>query len=336
MSQNAKEGILVTGGAGYIGSHIVKSLVEFNATNIVVLDNLSTGFANSLPPAVKLVQGDITDEKLVSALLAKEKINTVIHLAAKTVIPDSIVNPQEYYRTNTQGTLSLLRACVEQKVAYFIYSSTAAVYGNNGENKISEKSKTDPTNPYGHSKLMSEQMLQDIAKASNLKYLILRYFNVAGAAIDGSIGQRTKHATHLIKVAAQTACYPEKTFSIFGDTYPTPDGTCIRDFIHVSDLASAHLASLTYLQEGGESCTLNCGYGHGYSVKEVIKAVEEVTGNPLPVSIAKARVGDLPCVIADNSKIKHVLNWKPQYDDLNVIVKSAYEWEKILLGAPKL
>ncbi|MBS0286011.1 MAG: UDP-glucose 4-epimerase GalE [Proteobacteria bacterium] len=329
MSQSVANSILITGGAGYIGSHIVKALSEKNAAaNIVVMDNLSTGFANCLPKAVKLVVADILDQATLSAIIQKEKISTVIHLAAKTVIPESIEKPQDYYLNNTVGTLNLLRACIEHKVSHFIYSSTAAVYGMHPQDKISEQSQTLPNNPYGHSKLMSEQMLKDVANSSALKYVILRYFNVAGAAIDGSIGQQTPKATHLIKVAAQTACGLLPALSIFGDDYPTPDGTCIRDFIHVSDLAQAHLDALRYLQEDGQSCTLNCGYGHGYSVKEVIKAVEEITNKPLPVNIASKREGDLACVIADNSQIKQVLKWKPEFDDISVIVKTALEWER--------
>ena len=331
MSQKGN-GILLTGGAGYIGSHIVKALNQSNTSDVVVFDNLSTGFADSLPSNVKLIQGDILDAQLIEHVIQKEKIDTVIHLAAKTVIPDSIARPQDYYQNNTQGTLNLLRACVENGVKHFIYSSTAAVYGNISQDKIDEQSETHPTNPYGYSKLMSEQILKDIAKQYPLNYIILRYFNVAGAAIDGSIGQRTPQATHLVKVAVQTACGLQPTLSIFGNNYSTPDGTCVRDFIHVSDLASAHLDALSYLQKGNASCILNCGYGHGYSVLEVVKAVEAITHQPLAINFAPPRVGDLPCVIADNSKIKQVLNWQPQFDDIAVIVKSAWEWEKKLAG----
>lgn len=335
MSPNGN-GILITGGAGYIGSHIVKALVEAKHPNVVVIDNLSTGFADSLPENVKLVAGDILDPSLLNHTIVNENIDTVIHLAAKTVIPESIAHPQVYYENNTVGTLNLLNACIKHKVSHFIYSSTAAVYGNTSLEKISEDHPTMPTNPYGHSKLMSEQILKDIAKQYPLKYTILRYFNVAGAAIDGSIGQRTPKATHLIKVAAQTACKEQPTLFIFGDNYPTPDGTCIRDFIHVSDLAQAHLDALSYLQKGGESCILNCGYGHGFSVKEVVKAIEQITKQPLPISIAKAREGDLPCVIADNNKIKQRLHWKPQFDDISLIVKTALQWEKKLLEKNKV
>ncbi len=328
MSQNGDSAILITGGAGYIGSHIVKTFIDAKLSKLIVLDDLSTGFADSLPKSVNLVKASLLDKELVAEVIRKEKIKTVIHLAAKTVIPDSIKAPLRYYENNTVATLHLLEACLENQVSHFIYSSTAAVYGNIKEEKIAEDAKTRPTNPYGYSKLMSEQFLKDIAKQSAMNYVILRYFNVAGAAIDGQIGQRTLNATHLIKVAAQVACKQKPYLSIFGDNYDTPDGTCIRDFIHVSDLAKAHLEALSYLQRNGESCTLNCGYGHGFSVKEVIKAFEAITKEPLPTKIAEKREGDLAVVIADNTKIKQVLNWKPDFDDLALIVETAYEWEK--------
>ncbi len=331
MSQSGK-GILVTGGAGFIGSHIVKALVEKHPTaRIVVLDDLSTGFADSLPSEVMLTKGNILDTFLVDQLIQNEKITTIIHLAAKTVIPESIARPQDYYQTNTMGTLNLLFACAKHGVKHFVYSSTAAVYGIQ-DDKITEQDETAPCNPYGRSKLMSEQMLKDIAKQYPMNFIILRYFNVAGAALDGTIGQRTPQATHLVKVAVQTACGLKPSLSIFGNDYPTPDGTCIRDFIHVSDLATAHCDALRYLENDGESITLNCGYGHGFSVMEVVKALEKITQQTLPITIAPAREGDLACVIADNTKIKEVLNWKPQFDDIEVIVKSAYEWEKKLAG----
>lgn len=323
--------ILVTGGAGYIGSHVVKALREAKAHRLVVLDNLSTGFADSLPKDVEFVHGDIRDQTLVSNILKTNQIQAVIHLAAVTIIPESIQNPLKYYQHNTVGTLQLLEACLHNQVDSFIYSSTAAVYGKQEDTlKITEASPTLPSNPYGHSKLMSEQIIKDMAYSSKLKYIILRYFNVAGADPLGEIGQRTLHATHLIKVAVQTACGLQKSLAVFGTDYPTADGTCIRDFIHVSDLAMAHVKALDYLQTGGSSTTLNCGYGRGYSVKEVIKAVETISQKTLPILASPPREGDLSHVVADNAKIKSLLKWQPQYDDLAFIVKTAYEWEKRL------
>lgn len=326
--------ILITGGAGYIGSHVVKALLDKHTTRITVIDNLSTGFADSIPSTVKFIHGDIQNSTLLSKIISSEKIKTVIHLAASTVIPESIEHPVKYYQNNTVGTLHLLKSCLENQVENFIYSSTAAVYGKSNE-KIKEDSSTLPTNPYGHSKLMSEQLLKDASISSRLKFVILRYFNVAGASPDGLIGQRTPNATHLIKVAVQTACGLHKNLPIYGTDYPTVDGTCIRDFIHVSDLANAHLDAIQYLQEDGRSVTLNCGYGHGFSVKEVVQAVEALTQRKLTTIKAMPRKGDLAQVIADNSNIKQLLKWQPQYDDLSFIVKTAYEWEKKLLAAEK-
>lgn len=319
--------ILITGGAGYIGSHIVKALVDEHETRLTVIDNLSTGFADSIAPTIKFIQGDIQNTILVSKIIKAEKINTVIHLAASTVIPESIEHPLQYYQNNTVGTLHLLKSCVDNHVENFIYSSTAAVYGPTSQEKIKEDSPTNPTNPYGHSKLMSEQLIKDVATSSKLKFVILRYFNVAGASLDRAIGQRTKNATHLIKMAVQTACGQHPHLPIYGTNYPTLDGTCIRDFIHVCDLANAHIKAIQYLQKGGISDIFNCGYGHGYSVKEVVNAVEKLTQKSLPILPSLPRKGDLAQVIADNAKIKQNLNWQPQYDDLAIIVKTALDWE---------
>lgn len=319
--------ILITGGAGYIGSHIVKALLDARATSITVIDNLSTGFADSIPSNVKFIHGDIQNSILVSKIIQAEKIKTVIHLAASTVIQESIEQPLKYYQNNFVTTLHLLKSCVENNVENFIYSSTAAVYGDVIAEKINEQCPTNPTNPYGHSKLMSEQLLKDVAASQKLKYIILRYFNVAGASVDGSIGQRTKNATHLIKMAVQTACGLHEQLPIYGTNYPTVDGTCIRDFIHVSDLANAHLKAIQYLHEGGKSQILNCGYGRGFSVKQVVQALEKQIHKPLPTLHTLPRKGDLPQVVADNTKIKQLLHWQPQFDDLNLIVKTALDWE---------
>lgn len=320
------DGILITGGAGYIGSHIVKSLIDVAAKRIVVLDNLSTGFADAVLDGAKFVQGDIQNTSLLSKIIEAENIQAVIHLAASTVIPESISHPLRYYYNNTVGMLNVLQACIKNQVKHFIYSSTAAVYGP-CKTKILETHLVAPTNPYGYSKWMGEQMLKDASHAHNINYVILRYFNVAGADPTLVIGQRTPNATHLLKVAVQSACHQTK-MPIFGDDYPTSDGTCIRDFIHVSDLAAAHLNALSYLREGGENVTLNCGYGHGFSVKEVIHAVEAVSQKKLPTVLASRRKGDLAQVVADNTLIKQLLKWQPQYDDLLFIAKTAFEFEK--------
>lgn len=323
--------ILITGGAGYIGSHVVKALYEAKAEAIIVIDNLSSGFAQNIIGA-KFIQGDVQDISLVSQILKTEKIDTVMHFAAATRIPESIENPLAYYQNNTVGTLHLLQACTQNAVKNFIFSSTAAVYAADPRHAVDEKSPTIPTNPYGYSKLMSEQIIQDTAAAHpNMHYVILRYFNVAGADPSGVIGQRTPLATHLIKAATQTACGLQPALPIYGDDYPTPDGTCIRDFIHVSDLAKAHLCALDYLQQGGNSVTLNCGYGRGYSVKEVVKAVEHIQQAPLPTFVAPRRPGDIPKVIADNKRILELFDWHPEYNDLDFIVKTALDFEKKLL-----
>lgn len=321
--------ILITGGAGYIGSHIVKALSLIKAGPLVVLDNLSTGFRQALPTQVKFIQGDLLDKALLFSLMKSENIQAVIHLAAANIIPESLADPIKYYQNNTVGTLNLLQACLSHQIKYFIFSSTAAVYGTSHE-YIHESTPPAPGNPYGFSKWMSEQILQDITQSHALRFVNLRYFNVAGADPSGEIGQRTPNATHLIKVAVQTACGLREALPIYGEDYPTPDGTCIRDFIHVSDIAAVHLKALEYLTHGGSSVTLNCGYGHGFSVKEVIKAVEQVTQRPLPISIAPRRAGDLPVLIADNTQVKKILHWQPQFDDLTFIVKTAWEWEKKL------
>lgn len=322
--------VLVTGGAGYIGSHVVKTLVQAGYSKIVVLDNLSTGFEASVLDA-QFILGNVQDTALVFDILKANQIDTVMHFAASTVIPDSITHPLDYYQNNSVGTLNLLQGCVKAKVKYFIFSSTAAVYGTNNAQFIHEDSPKNPTNPYGHSKLMSEQFVKDVAHAHDLRFAILRYFNVAGADPSLQIGQRTHNATHLIKMAVQTACGLHSALPIFGIDYPTKDGTCIRDFIHVNDLADAHLQALNYLIQKNKSLTLNCGYGQGFSVFEVIKAVEEITARPLNVIQAPKRNGDLPCVVADVTRIKQLINWQPKFADLLSIVKTAFDFEQKLM-----
>jgi len=336
--------ILVTGGAGYIGSHVVKQLHDLHPDiPVIVLDNLSTGFKDSVINA-EFVQGNMNDVEAVAKLINAHKIETCIHFAAHTIVPESVANPLKYYDNNTAGTKNLLKACSENGVKNFIFSSTAAVYGipENKDGQCSEQTPTSPINPYGWSKLMSEQMIRDTAYAQQLKvdnqvagacalnYVILRYFNVAGGDPQGRIGQSTKAATLLTKVAVETALGKRDHLKIFGTDYNTPDGTGVRDYIHVEDLASAHLDALQYLQDGGESTTLNAGYGHGYSVKEVINMVEEVCGKPLPVIEEARRAGDPPTLIAQSNAIKEKLGWAPKYDDLKSIVSTAYAWEQQL------
>ncbi len=322
--------ILVTGGAGYIGSHVVKLLGERNE-KIVVLDDLSTGYADAVLHG-ELVVGKTGDMELVENLVKQHDIDAVIHFAAHAVVPESVENPLKYYANNTCSTRNLLEVCQNNKIKHFIFSSTAAAYGNiNSDKPCDESLQTAPINPYGTSKLMSEAMLADVSKATELKHVILRYFNVAGSDPDGRIGQSTKNATLLIKVAAEVALKKREQLYVFGTDYPTPDGTGVRDYIHVSDLATAHLASLDYLRNGGESTLMNCGYGHGFSVKEVIDSVNRVHGSPIKVVEQTRRAGDPASLVAAVDKIHNTLDWTPQYDDLDKIVETSLNWEKILL-----
>ncbi len=321
--------ILVTGGAGYIGSHLVHAVAESGAP-VVVIDNLSTGFRNLLPPEVPLVVGSAGDRALVEEVLSRYEVETVIHFAASTVVPESVVDPLSYYGNNTAVSLSLITACVASNVRHFIFSSTAAVYGSGSNRLLKETDATWPISPYGHSKLMVETILRDAALAYGFSYVALRYFNVAGADPQGRTGQSTKSATHLIKVACEVALAIRPLLEIYGSDYPTPDGTCVRDYIHVSDLARAHLQSLTYLQNGGPSKVMNCGYGHGYSVREVVDAVRRVSGCDLPIVISGRRAGDPAMVIADTSAIRSQLDWTPIYDNLDAIVAHALTWERRL------
>jgi len=325
-----KKGILVTGGAGYIGSHVVAMLGEAGE-RVVTLDNLSTGFAESVLYG-DLVVGDTGDRDTVARVLREHDVDTVMHFAAKTIVPESVAKPLVYYDNNTVATRNLLQCCDEAGVRHFVFSSTAAVYGNPADGVCSEDSPVAPINPYGTSKLMSEWMLRDLAAATSLRYVSLRYFNVAGSDPDGRIGQSTEKATLLIKVAAETAIGKRPSISIFGTDYPTPDGTGVRDYIHVSDLADAHLKALAYLRERGDSTVLNCGYGHGFSVREVLQTVETVSGNKLKIEEQPRRAGDPPMLIARADRIRELLGWSPQFDDLRVIVKTALDWEIKLLA----
>lgn len=321
-------GILVTGGAGYIGSHVVKQLGQMGE-RLVVLDNLSTGFADAVL-AGDLFEGDTGDRDLVKTLIRDYQVDSVLHFAAHTIVPESVSDPLKYYGNNTCNTRNLLQCCQEAGVKHFIFSSTAAVYGIPAGPLASEEAPTAPINPYGTSKLMSEMMLRDLSAASGLRHVILRYFNVAGCDPEGKIGQSTRNATLLIKVAAEVATGKREKLMIFGTDYPTPDGTGVRDYIHVSDLADAHVQALRYLRDGGGSLTLNCGYGHGYSVRQVIDQVNSINATPITVEEQPRRPGDPPELVAAVDQIHRVLDWKPQYDDLEVIVRTSLQWERKL------
>ena len=326
--------ILVTGGAGYIGSHVVRQLVE-RGERVVVLDNLSTGYRSAVLGA-PLVVGDTGDRALVDATLAEHAVDTVMHFAAHTVVPESVSNPLKYYGNNTCATRNLLECCDRAGVGQFVFSSTAAVYGIPAEGLAREDSPTEPINPYGLSKLMSEWMLRDLAAATGLRYVALRYFNVAGSDPGGRIGQTAPQATLLVKVACQHAAGVRPEISVFGTDYPTPDGTGVRDYIHVEDLAAAHLSALDHLRRGGASATLNCGYGHGYSVREVLDMVARVSGRPLSVVERERRAGDPPSLVAHAGRIRELLGWQPRLDDLETIVRTQLEWEHRLLREPAL
>jgi len=321
--------VLVTGGAGYIGSHMVLALAEAGES-IVVVDDLSTGFSNMLPDGVPLFIGDAGDENLVEGVIAQHRVESIIHFAGSVVVPDSMRDPLGYYRNNTMTTRSLLNAAVKCGVNRFIFSSTAAVYGNPDQMPVPEHAPTRPLSPYGSSKLMTEIMLHDVAAAHGMNYAVLRYFNVAGADPQGRIGLATIGATHLLKMAMEAATGQRAKIDVFGTDYPTPDGSCIRDFIHVTDLAQAHRDALSYLRNGGPSVTLNCGYGRGYSVLETIEAVRRLSGRNFAVQYAPRRPGDIMTMVADTSRIRATLNWTPQYDDLETIARHALTWEEKL------
>jgi UDP-glucose 4-epimerase len=319
---------LVTGGAGYIGSHTVRQLGE-SGERVVTLDNLSKGFREAVLYG-DLVEGDTADKALVAELLRDHLVETVIHFAAHTIVPESVEDPLKYYRNNTCATRNLLECCVEAGVRHFVFSSTAAVYGIPDSEQCWEDTPTRPINPYGMSKLMTEHMLRDLGAASDLRYIILRYFNVAGCDPQGRIGQSTPGATLLMKVAAEHAMGKRDALYVFGTDYPTADGTGVRDYIHVEDLADAHLKAIDYLRADGDSQILNCGYGHGYSVREVIDMVQRGPGGRLTVFALGRRAGDPPALIAGAQKIREVLNWTPHYDDLEEIARSSLNWERQL------
>lgn len=335
--------IVVTGGAGYIGCHTSRQLVQAGC-NVVVIDNFYSGHRWAIPKEAKLVEGNAGDMKLVCSVLASEKIHAVIHFAGHIVVPESVSNPLKYYHNNTCCSRNLVEACVKKNVHNLIFSSSAAVYGIPEKIPIHETATLAPITPYGRSKLMTEWMLEDTANSfgvpgsqqmnadSFFRYIALRYFNVAGASMDGTLGQATPEATHLIKVACEAACEKRERVFIFGTDYPTPDGTCIRDYIHVEDLAYAHLLALSHLFGGGSSEILNCGYGKGFSVKEVLRAVQKVSGVNFKIIETTRRPGDPPELVANAERIQKILNWVPQLQDINSICESAYRWERNLSG----
>jgi UDP-glucose 4-epimerase len=322
--------ILVTGGAGYIGSHVVQQLA-LRGERVVVIDNLVSGFRDAVRGA-ELVVGDVGDRALVDKVIAEHGVDAVLHFAAHTIVPESMSDPLKYYGNNTGSTRNLLSCCMQAGVSHFIFSSTAAVYGNTPDGIADEGTPTGPINPYGRSKLMSEMMLRDVSAASAMRHVILRYFNVAGCDPQGRIGQSTPNATLLIKAVCEAAVGKRESIAIFGTDYATPDGTGIRDYIHVEDLAAAHLRALDHLRGGGESLLLNCGYGHGYSVREVINAVERASGRTLNVIEKPRRAGDLPMLIARADQLRERLGWTPAHDDLDFIVNTALAWERKLAG----
>ncbi|RNC68932.1 MAG: UDP-glucose 4-epimerase GalE [Desulfuromonadales bacterium] len=331
MTVKAGETVLVTGGAGYIGSHVVRQLSEAGYA-VVVYDNLSTGFADALVHGERLVVGDLADTGRLDALFVEHGFTTVLHFAASIVAPESVTLPLKYYTNNTRNTLNLITACVKHNVERFIFSSTAAVYGMPETGVAAEESPTVPINPYGTSKLMSEWMLRDACAAHGMRAVALRYFNVAGADPLARMGQRTPDATHLIKVACQAALGQRDKIFIFGTDYPTSDGTGIRDYIHVEDLASAHLAALDYLESGGESTFVNVGYGRGATVREVVEVVRRVSGIDFPAVEAPRRPGDPSMLVAKADRIRSLFGWAPRYDDLETIVADAWRWEQNLAG----
>ena len=324
--------ILVTGGAGYIGSHVVRQLGEAGE-QVLVIDNLVKGFRQAVT-AGDLVVADIGDQELVSRLMGEYQVDTVMHFAAHTVVPESVASPLKYYGNNTCGTRSLLQACLDNQVKHVVFSSTAAVYGMPTDGYAAEDSPTRPINAYGTSKLMSEWMLRDVAAVNPLRYVALRYFNVGGSHPGGKIGQATPGATLLTKVACEAMVGKRPHVSLFGTDYPTPDGTGVRDYLHVEDLASAHLNALQFLRGGGKSSTLNVGYGHGYSVREVLRMVETVGGKPLVVREEARRAGDPAYLVARADRIRSELGWVPRYDDLEAIVTHSLAWERKLLLEP--
>lgn len=328
--------VLVTGGAGYIGSHVVKQLIETTNYNVTIIDNFKTGFENTIKTLqslgnINFIHQDLSDFAEVEKIFKKNYFDIVIHFAASLLVSESVTNPLKYYMNNTCNSANIIHLCNKYKVNKFIFSSTAAVYGEPSVDKmpLSENEATNPINPYGSSKLFTEQIIKDNAKANpDFKYVILRYFNVAGAEESLQIGECHEPETHLIPLVVKTALGKREKIMIFGDDYDTPDGTCIRDYIHVDDLASAHISALEYLYDTNESNIFNCGYGHGFSVKEVIETVKKVSAVKFKVEVTTKRYGDPAILVADNTKILKLTKWKPKYDNLEFICKTALDWEK--------
>ena len=318
--------VIVTGGAGYIGSHTVLALRDFGYP-VVVIDNLSTGDRRLLPSDVNLVIGDIADQNLVYEVLKKYNCKAVMHFAASVIVPESVNDPLKYYANNTIASQNLIECCINSNIDAFIFASTAAVYGNPEQVPISETTLTLPVTPYGSSKLMTERLLHDVSAACRFPYAALRYFNVAGADPDGRSGQIGPNTTHLIRVACELATGKREKMFVYGTDYDTPDGTCIRDFIHVSDVANAHVLALRYLLQRRKSIVLNCGYGHGFSVFEVLNVIKNLVAKPLDISSSGRREGDVPRLISDPTKIRELLDWKPKFDDLKLIIETALTWE---------
>jgi UDP-glucose 4-epimerase len=323
--------ILVTGGAGYIGSHMTYALDDAGE-KVVVLDNLVTGIRGLVSPRAVFIQGSVADGALVDQIIREHGIDAVIHFAGSVVVPESVADPAKYYRNNSAASAALVEACLRNKVRHFVFSSTAAVYGMPDITMVSEAVPPAPINPYGRSKLVTEWMLSDIARAHDFSYAALRYFNVAGADPKGRTGQSTANATHLIKRACQVALGMHPALDIFGDDFPTPDGTGVRDYIHVSDLIAAHLLALGHLRDGAASMVLNVGYGRGFSVKDVVNMTQRICGRAIPTRLAPRRAGDPPALVADSTALKQTLQWQPRFDDLYTIVSSAYAWERRLEG----
>jgi UDP-glucose 4-epimerase len=325
--------VLVTGGAGYIGGHMVLGLLD-QGEKVVVVDDLSTGFKWAIPQGVELAIADFGDQETVGRLIREREVEAIAHFAAKIVVPDSLGDPLGYYLNNTAKARNLIETAVRGGIKNFIFSSTAAVYGETSSEPIGEDAPLAPISPYGRSKLMVEWMLEDTSRAHDFRYVALRYFNVAGADPSGRLGQSTPNATHLIKRGVQTALGRHKAMDIFGQDYPTRDGTCVRDYIQVSDLIDAHLAALKYVREGGESAVFNCGYGHGATVKEVVEVVKRVSGVDFKVNLAGRRAGDPAAIVAKADRIRSVLGWKPKRDHLEDIVRQALDWERRLHNLP--
>jgi UDP-glucose 4-epimerase len=327
--------VLVTGGAGYIGSHTVLALNDVGE-QVVVLDDLSTGNRHAVHASARLIVGDVADTSLVQRIVAEHRVEDVIHFAAKLIVPDSVMDPLGYYLANTVKSRALFAASIEAGAKRIVFSSTAAVYGMPAKNPVGEDAPAMPISPYGSSKLMSEWMLRDAAAAHGIGYVTLRYFNVAGADPLGRSGQTSPVSTHLIKVAREAALGKRRGLEVYGNDYPTPDGTCIRDYIHVTDLAAAHVYALHHLRSGGESLTLNCGYGRGYSVLEVVDAIKRVSGTNFPVRFAQRRPGDPAALVARATRIRERLGWQPHYDDLPLIVAHALAWERTIPAKPSV